>query len=719
VRLAPERPNVELRDNASRGGRIVVLSFPYREDIVEAVRRVPGRRFDWDTREWWAPSDDWAGAHVAHLLTRFPELTVSDRAREWLSELGTRWIGAVTTEKHDARGWFVAETRAGELPEPLASAAVEAGTRHRLPFTREVADALLELRSAKLDRRAQDCAARLQVDLVPPPAVLTYVEGVAGPRLRLDVLWDDDADLAFAELGPVQRATRTMPVDPSVVPVVDRYLRDHGVEVGARAVPVLEALRAEHDAALDAVAASQATHAPPLDPPPRLGGTLEPFQHAGVRYVLERRRAFLADEQGLGKTVQALAALEADEAFPAIVVCPASLKLNWEREAERWLPHRTRAVVSGRGTVAPHVDIAILNYEIVEAHLDALRRRRPRALVVDESHLVKNPRAKRTRAVRRLADGVVDGGLRLALTGTPVMNHPDELISQLRVLDRLGDFGSGARFSQRFRSGPGAEERLHWHLRRHCFVRRLKRDVLPQLPDKRRTVVPVALTNEHEYRVAERDVIEWLRSLPLDLETLDAKVAAARRAERLAQLNALKRIAAQGKLAAALAWIDDFLASEEPLVVFAHHTEIQEAVLARFPDAMHLLGRDSAAAREETVRAFQDGEGGGLLVCSTHVAGQGITLTRASNVCFLELEWTPAIHDQAEDRVHRIGQHDAVSAWYLLAAGTIDETMAKLIERKRDLVAAVTDGRERDDEPLVEAVARELRHAPIRHLKAV
>jgi SNF2 family DNA or RNA helicase len=141
-------------------------------------------------------------------------------------------------------------------------------------------------------------------------------------------------------------------------------------------------------------------------------------------------------------------------------------------------------------------------------------------------------------------------------------------------------------------------------------------------------------------------------------------------------------------------------------------------VLARF-DALHLLGRDSAAARDATVRAFQDPQGPQLLVCSTQVASQGITLTRATNVCFLELEWTPAIHDQAEDRVHRIGQHDAVTAWYLLAADTIDETMARLIERKRDLVAAVTDGRERDAEPLVEAVARELRHAPIRHLKVV
>ncbi|HEY8583842.1 MAG TPA: DEAD/DEAH box helicase, partial [Capillimicrobium sp.] len=303
--------------------------------------------------------------------------------------------------------------------------------------------------------------------------------------------------------------------------------------------------------------------------------------------------------------------------------------------------------------------------------------------------------------------------------GTPVMNHPDELIAQLRVIDRLGDFGSGARFSQRFRSGPGAEERLHWHLRRHCFVRRLKSEVLPQLPAKRRTVVPVALTNQEEYRVAERDVIEWLQSLPLDLEELDAKMAAARRAERLAQLNALKRIAAQGKLAAALAWIHDFLASDEPLIVFAHHQEIQSAVIDRFPDALHLLGRDSAQARDQTVRDFQAGSGPTLLVCSTAVASQGITLTRATNVCFLELEWTPAVHDQAEDRVHRIGQRDAVTAWYLLAAETIDETMARLIERKRDLVAAVTDGRERDDQPLVEAVAAELRNAPIRHLKAV
>jgi SWI/SNF-related matrix-associated actin-dependent regulator 1 of chromatin subfamily A len=309
--------------------------------------------------------------------------------------------------------------------------------------------------------------------------------------------------------------------------------------------------------------------------------------------------------------------------------------------------------------------------------------------------------------------------VRLALTGTPVLNHADELVSQLRVIGRLEDFGSGVRFRKEFR-GQLSEERLHWHLRRRCFVRRLKAEVLPQLPAKRQVVVPVALDNEREYRLAEDDVIAWLREQPLDLSELEARIAATLRAERLAQLGTLQRLAARGKLHAALGWIGDFLASGEPLVVFARHVEVQEQVLRRFPDALHLLGRDSLAAREATVRAFQEPGGPQLLIAATRVAGQGITLTRASNVAFLELEWTPALHDQAEDRCHRIGQRDAVTAWYLLAAATIDETMARLIQRKRGIVAAVTDGRRLDGDGLVEAVVRELREGrPYRHLRPV
>jgi SNF2 family DNA or RNA helicase len=395
------------------------------------------------------------------------------------------------------------------------------------------------------------------------------------------------------------------------------------------------------------------------------------------------------------------------------------MKLIWEREASRWLPHRSIAVISGRVPVPPAGEITILNYEIVAAHREALARRRPRAIVVDESHYCKNPRAKRTQAVRSLAASVTSGGLRLALTGTPVLNHADELIAQLRVIGRLEDFGSGARFAHQFR-GRLSEERLHWHLRRRCFVRRLKSEVLPQLPPKRQVVVPMALTNEPEYRLAERDVVAWLRSQPLDLTELNAKIAATLRAERLAQLGALQRLAARGKLSAGLAWIEDFLASGEPLVVFARHVEVQQAVLARFPGALHLLGQDSLVDREAAIAAFQRPDGPQLIVGATRVAAQGITLTRSSNVAFLELEWTPAMHDQAEDRCHRIGQRDAVCAWYLLAAGTIDETMARLIQSKRSLVSAVTDGRVLEGDGLVAAVVAELREGrPFSHLRAV
>ena len=717
MELAPPRPNVELR-GAADGGSIVVLAFPYDAQIVNAVRGIPHRRFDWDTREWWAPADDWSGIHVAEVLDRFPELVASDEVRAWLANIERRWVGRVTAVRHDGRGWWALHTRAGTVPDALLDGAVAREHDLLVPFSPAAAEALRDVRSARLDAGAERCLLAAEMGLDPPPARLAMAGGVDGRALVLEVLWDPDAGAAFDRLPGVER--RRVPVDPWLVPQIDAFVALHGVAVTAAAAPVLDALRAEHDAAADAVRASRATDGEPIaEVATVLGGELEPFQWAAVRYALHARRTFLADEQGLGKTVEALAALEADGAFPAVVICPASLKLNWQRETQRWLPHRSVALVEGRSAVPPRAEITILNYEIVAAHREELALRKTRALVVDESHYVKNPRAKRTHAVRRLAASVQADGLRLALTGTPVMNHAEELIAQLRVLGRLEDFGSGARFARQFQ-GELSEERLHWHLRRRCFVRRLKSEVLPQLPAKRQVVVPVALDNDREYRLAEKDVIAWLREQPLDLSELNARIAATLRAQRLAQLTTLQRLAARGKLAAALSWIGDFLASGEPLVVFARHVEVQQAVLQRFPQALHLLGSDSAAAREAAVHGFQDPAGPQLIVAATRVGAQGITLTRASNVAFLELEWTPALHDQAEDRCHRIGQRDAVSAWYLLAADTIDETMARLIAHKRGIVAAVTDGRRLDGDGLVNEVVRELRDGkPFRRLRAV
>jgi hypothetical protein len=720
VELAPVRPNVELRV-ARSGEPVVVFAFPYDAQLVDAMRAIPGRRFDWEEKEWLVPQHEVTAVYVADVVDRWPGLLVSEDVTRWLGEMPRGWLARVTTRKRNGSGEFVARTLAGPLPGELAPHATEEAPRlHVLPFTEEAADALLELDGARLDPAAHGCATRLRVGIVPPPALLVVEHTVEEAMFALDTLWDTDAKAAFGQVpGADARASR-VPVDPWALEGLEHFIRTHGIEVAPSARPALRQLRAEHDEAAEAIRRSRSRDAQPPDPPPRLeGGELAPFQWAGVRYALETRRTFLADEQGLGKTVQALAALEADAAFPAVVVCPASLKLTWEREAAKWLPHRSRAVVSGRQAVPPAADLTIVNYEIVADHRPAILRTRPNALVLDESHYCKNPRAKRTKAVRQLADALPRNALRLALSGTPVTNGPGEIVPQLRILGRLEEFGTGARLERRFK-GNGGEERLHWHLRRRCFVRRLKKDVLPQLPAKRRVVVPVALTNEDEYRLAEDDVVAWLRTQPYDLSELDAKIARTLRAERLAQLNALKQLAAHGKLAAATAWIHDFLESGEPLIVFAHHTAVQQEVLNRFPQAAHLIASDSTEQRAETVERFQSAQGPQLLVASTLVAGHGITLTRASNVAFLELGWTPAQHDQAEDRCHRIGQHDAVTAWYLLAADTIDETIAELLEGKRSVVDAVTDGRRSSSDSLVEQVASALREGtPRRHLRSV
>ena len=807
-------------------------------ELLGELLRHPGARRAPAIGRAMIPLDAQAAQLVRELGPRFPGLRLSDHARRALA--GLHASAAAGLGARDAAGLHPRDATGLHAPAASARAARRAAERQGLRDEAPVA--------------AQSPApAVLELSEVHPDATFVLAPGhdpgqhaafaaLAGalPWHQHRAAWHEHARL------PALRA------DPFCVPMLDAFLAEHGTWIAPRALEVLQEVREEHARGSGMVALSAATDAP-LEIL-GLGGELKPFQRAAVSYVLAQRRVFLADEQGLGKTIEAVAALEADGAYPAVVVCPASLKLNWLRELERWLPGRSARVLAGTasgrsaqalagagpgrsehvragagsGRGAPGADVTVVNYDILPARLRELQELAPRAVVLDESHYCKNPAAKRTKAAHQLAAAVPREGLVMALTGTPVMNRPPELIAQLRILGRVQDFGSGAQFGRRFR-GSDAHLRLHWHLRARCFVRRLKSEVLPQLPAKTRAVVPVELDNAAEYRLAERDLVAWLRSQPLDLRELDAKVAAALRAERLVRLNALKQLAARGKLHAALHWIHDFLSSDERLVVFARHREIQHAVIERFPDALHVLGDDSQRARDAAVQAFQgpdsdrqlivcsievagqgitltrssnvafleldwtpakhdqaedrchrigqqdavnasyllaadtidetiatllerkravlgrfpaalhilgedthaardssvqafqgpDGGGNQLIVCSMAVAGQGLTLTRASNVAFLELDWTPAKHDQAEDRCHRIGQQDAVNATYLLAAGTIDETIAALLERKRAVIGAVTDGRPEDEAGVVDAVVRELRGAPYRHLRAV
>ncbi len=665
------------------------------------------------------------------LLEQLEDKTVDPRVTAWLRR-ATSWRGSIEVGGTAEGPVFLLLGEVERLPQAVRECAASAPGGAMIPLTLDSWRLIERMLDGWLSDAARRCVAALLDGRPAPPAVLERSTAHEDPTFVLAPGHDPALLEQFAALsGALPPACRrgaadahgrlpAIRADPFCVAELDALMAARDIWVDPEALVLLQEVREQHARAAGLVALSAATDAA-LDVPV-LGGELKPFQRAGVRYLLAQRRSFLADEQGLGKTVEALATLEADAAYPALVVCPASLKLNWMRELERWLPARSAQALSGngRGAPIPAAEVTVVNYDIVAARLQELCALQPRALVLDESHHCKNAAAKRTQAVRRLSAVVPRDGLVLALTGTPVLNRPAELVSQLRILGRLEDFGSGAGFGERFR-GSDAHIRLHWHLRARCFARRLKADVLTQLPAKTRAVVPVELDNEAEYRLAERDVVAWLQTQPLDLRELDARVAAALRAERLVRLNALKLLAARGKLRSALTWIHDFCSSGERLVVFAHHREIQRAVLERFPGALHILGQDGHAARDQAVRSFQadDRADNQLIVCSIEVAGQGLTLTRSSNVVFLELDWTPAKHDQAEDRCHRIGQRDAVNASYLLAAGTVDETISTLLERKRAVIGAVTDGRERDEEGVVDALVRELRGAPYRHLRAV
>jgi superfamily II DNA or RNA helicase len=733
----PVRPSYDVEFRRDRRGEHWILIAPERAQLARVLAARAGlRALDGPLGTLGLAAVEHDAEQLAELLEHVEDVSVDPRVTAWLKR-ATTWRGNVEVGAPPApseQPVFLLLGNDERLPRALRerATAVPGGVSVALTLA---SWELMRGLDAWISPAAKRCIAAIEDDRPAPPAVLERSSVHEDEMFVLAAGHDPTRIQQFAALrgvlAPAGRRGGTsehaqlpaLRADPFCVPQLDEFLADGEVWVEPDALELLQEIREQHAHAAGLVALSCATDAPLHVA--GLGGELKPFQRAGVSYLLERRRAFLADEQGLGKTIEALAAVEAADAYPAIVVCPASLKLNWLRELERWLPHRsTRALAgNGRGDVEPEpaVDITVVNYDIVAARLHELCALRPNALVLDESHYCKNAAAKRTQAVQRLSAVLPREGLVFALSGTPITNRPAELISQLRILGRLEDFGSGARFGQRFR-GADAHLRLHWHLRARCFVRRLKVDVLPQLPAKTRAVVPVELDNESEYRLAERDLVAWLRSQPLDLRELDAKVAAALRAERLVRCNALKLLAARGKLHAALAWIHDFCSSGERLVVFAGHKEVQRAVLARFPTALHILGEDSATARDAALQAFQGpdaSEANQLIVCSIEVAGHGLTLTRASSVAFLELDWTPAKHDQAEDRCHRIGQQDAVNAYYLLAADTIDETISTLLERKRAVIGAVTDGLEQDDEGVLDSLVRELRGTPYRHLRAV
>lgn len=426
---------------------------------------------------------------------------------------------------------------------------------------------------------------------------------------------------------------------------------------------------------------------------------LKPFQEEGVRGIYEfRGRALLADEMGLGKTIQALCWIyRLPKRRPAIIVVPASVKYNWQHEA--WMHFGMRAEVLEGKRKEKHRrlegDIIVLNYDIMESWLPLLLEMGIGILVFDEVHYLKNPQARRTKAAFQLAEDVPSV---LGLSGTPLVNRPIELWTILKII-KPNLYPSMNKYAYRYcapRYTPwgwvydGATNipELNRVLTEHCMIRRLKKDVLSELPPKIRTVDLINLRSYADYNRAEADFINWLKAKS------PAKAAKAKKSEALVKIGYLLRLVAQLKKDQSIQWVKDFFNSNpgEKLVMMTMHTFIVDDFHAAFENSVIIDGRVTGTKRQDTVRQFQNNPKTNLLIGNWQAAGVGITLTASSTFLGHDLPWTPGALLQGEDRIHRIGQKNTAMIHYLAVMRTIEEKLVNILQKKASVLDAVLNG---------------------------
>lgn len=429
-----------------------------------------------------------------------------------------------------------------------------------------------------------------------------------------------------------------------------------------------------------------------------------PYQREGIEFGLKNHRILIGDEPGLGKTLQSIGIVNTAQAYPCLVICPSSLKINWQREFEKFSDARCLILSNENRTSWPYLlkmrmwDVAIVNYESLRRFFvwDIRTSEKPfrlrdvvfcdgvrvfKSIIIDECHRVKDPSAQQTIFTRGIVDAVP---MRIMLSGTPVVNRPDDLLAQLSILGRLGEFGGAAKFRADFCAEKGKEpavplSELSKKLYDTCLIRREKAKVLPQLPDKTRVELIVDIDNRDEYHLAQTDLAEYLRQYT---DCTEWEIRRKMRMEALVKFGNLRRLATLGKIGNAVDFIDNFLASGKQLILFCSLHDVVDALKKAFPEALTITGRDNAVTRQAAVDSFQAGHCK-LIICSIKAAGVGLTLTASSTVAFLEIPWTYADCCQCEDRAHRIGQKDNVTCYYLLGNGTIDRVIYGLVNTKK------------------------------------
>lgn len=441
-----------------------------------------------------------------------------------------------------------------------------------------------------------------------------------------------------------------------------------------------------------------------------------PYQEKGIRFCLGARGTIIADEMGLGKTVQAIGVINAMVAQRVFVICPKSLKHNWHNELDEWLTHRPAVLVVCTFGEAEYLKDSDIQWDV---------------LIVDEAHFIKNPQSQRAQRVKHIAARTK--ARILLLTGTPMESCPVEMWPLLQIAcpevwdppaaanplmvmpkEKTGHPGTGPYFwsfatrycdlkktrfkvGRRFRttwdfSGASNLGELQKRLRETCMVRRLKKDVLPELPPKRRKLILLKgkITKADEAlsdrlgEVTEENYESVVKRLVAD-KVLFEEFSARRHEQALEKVHECIEI------------IENALDTTKKITVFAHHQDVIYTIVKALESSspgttVSVTGKTHVADRGAAVKRFQEDPSCQIFVGSIGAAGVGITLTAASLVIFVELDPTPGRMTQAEDRAHRIGQRDMVLVWHLLLDGSICSRLAKILVKKQAVISAALDG---------------------------
>jgi SWI/SNF-related matrix-associated actin-dependent regulator 1 of chromatin subfamily A len=461
---------------------------------------------------------------------------------------------------------------------------------------------------------------------------------------------------------------------------------------------------------------------------------LYPFQIEGIaKMSLLGGRVLLADEMGLGKTIQALAFCHYHRFKKILIVCPKNVVLNWRREIyetldiswyekEEHIENIQVEIISGIKPQNINADgkliYYIVNYDIASARKKNLLALNTDIIILDESHYIKDPKTKRTKAIIELCKNFK---YILAMTGTPILNRVSEIWNVIHLLkpdifpkkqDFLKTFTYQNDVADSILAGLNDDDaekallqidnacfiggkdldKLGQILYQNVMIRRTKKEVLNELPPKTRTMITLDLdeTTKEEYQRTEAEFNELLKSKGISLGEFLDKIMMFETDPILVKLEEARQLALEGKITDVIQWIKDFLESDQKLVVFVHHRIAIKRLLNSFPKATVIQGGISSSKRQEAIDKFQNDPETQLIIVSITAGGEGINLTAANNAVIIETAWNPGKMLQAEDRIHRIGQEaDSVNIWHMIAGDTVEEPIYNLIFKKQEIIDQV------------------------------